>query len=121
MGNVSSEVSDGIFTVRISGKLNFAEYKETQQQVATRLEEQNGSSILILAEGFDGWESEGDWGDLSFQIENDSKMGRMAVVCEDRWLDNLMVFTGQGIRSFPIRFFSPNEVQSARTWLNEES
>ena len=113
--------SDEIYTVRISGTLSYAEYKEAQQQVAARLEQQNGSPILVLAEGFDGWEKEGDWGDLSFQLENDSRIGRMAVVCEDRWRDQLTLFTGQGFRSFPIRFFLLNEVQSARTWLNEES
>ena len=117
--------SDEIYTVRISGTLSYAEFKKAQQQVAARLEQQTGSRILILAEGFDGWEKEGDWGDLSFDLsfhlENDPRIGRMAVVCEDRWRDKLTLFTGQGFRSFPIQFFSPNEAQSARTWLNEES
>ena len=113
--------SDRILTVRISGRLSYAKYKEAQQQVALRLEQQNGSPILILAEDFDGWEKEGDWGELSFQLANDSRIGRMAVVCEDRWRDKLTLFTGQGFRSFPIQFFSPDEEQSARAWLNEES
>jgi hypothetical protein len=120
-GQMEELDSDGIFTVRISGRLSYANYKKAQQQVAARLEQQTGSRILILAEDFDGWEKEGDWGDLSFHFENDSRIGRMAVVCEDRWRDELTLFTGQGFRSFPIQFFSPDEEQLARTWLNEES
>ena len=117
--------SDGILTVRISGTLSYAEFKKARQQVAARLEQQKGVLILILAEDFNGWGKEGDWGDLSFDVsfhlKNDPRIGRMAVVCEDRWRDKLTLFTGQGFRSFPIQFFSPNEVESARTWLNEES
>jgi hypothetical protein len=92
-GQMEELDSDGILTVRISGRLSYAKYKETQQQVAARLEQQKGVPILILAEGFNGWEKEGDWGELSFQLENDARIGRMAVVCEDRWRDELALFT----------------------------
>lgn len=121
MGSVGAEISNGLIVLRVSGKLSYPEYTEAQQTVAKLLEDRTDARILIRAQDFAGWEDEGDWGDLWFQQKSDPKIGRMAVVCEDRWTDKLTLFTGQGYRPFPVKFFSPEEEEDAQTWVRQNS
>ena len=119
MGSVSVDSSDGLVIISISGKLSYSELAEGQEVAAKFLEHDSAVPILVLAGDFAGWEEEGDWGDLSFQEAFDSKIGRMAVVCENGWRDKLSLFTGQGLRQFPIQFYAAPEEEAARDWLRK--
>jgi hypothetical protein len=41
----------------------------------------------------------------------------MAIVGEERWRDLTLLFTSQGLRPFPIEFFTPERLAEARVWL----
>ena len=41
----------------------------------------------------------------------------MAVVAEENWEDLILMFTGKGLRPFPIERFFPVDEAKARTWL----
>ena len=117
---MSAEIVDtagGILTVRINGKLTYPELCAAQKSVAEILQRQSRMRILVLAEGFQGWERESDWGDISFQLENDPFIEKMAVVGEREWEDLVTLFAGKVFREFPIEYFQPADLTMARAWL----
>lgn len=110
--------SDNTLTLKISGKLGESELRTVQSTAATLIQQHGAVRVLVLAEGFQGWESKGDWGDLWFQNENDQHIAKLAMVGEQKWEELSLVFTAKGMRPFPIEYFAPNEEALARAWLD---
>jgi hypothetical protein len=109
--------ASGILTVRITGKLTCPELRAAQKGATEIVQQQSKMRILVLAGDFQGWERGGDWGDLSFQTENDPNIAKMAVVGERKWEDLALVFAGKGFRQFPVEYFQPADLTKARAWL----
>jgi hypothetical protein len=107
----------GTGIVRITGRLTQEELAQAQQAVASFLRARGKGRLMVLAIGFEGWESGGTWEDPSFQEENDRRIERMAIVGEQRWEDLALAFVGKGLRPFPIEYFGPAELDKARAWL----
>jgi hypothetical protein len=109
---------DRVVTVRVSGRVKSPEWSAAQQAVGKLMQSDPSTpvSILVIAEGFQGWEGT-DWDDMSFQLEHDHQIDRMAIVAEKRWEDDVLMFSGKGLRRFPIRYFVPTELEQAREWL----
>lgn len=107
---------DGIITVEVSGKLSPGELAANQREILAQLRDWGGGAILCLCESFEGWTG-GDWGDLSFQLEADPLIRKMAIIGEREWEDLAMAFTAQGVRPFPITFFESGQLIEARAWL----
>ena len=110
-------VVDGVLTLHVSGKLAHTELLDVQRAAADILRREGPLRLLVLAEGFAGWERAGDWGDISFQAENDGRIERMAIVGDRKWQELALMFTAQGMRPFPIEYFDPTQVDAARSWL----
>ena len=71
----------------------------------------------MLTTRFTGWGKDGDWGDLKFMHENDPYIEKIAVVGNDEWKDQIMMYLGAGRRQASVAFFSPEHLQEAREWL----
>jgi hypothetical protein len=56
---------------------------------------------------------------LSFYATYGDRIERIAIVAEDRWRDQAMMFVGAGLRKAPVEFFVPGAVSIAREWLVE--
>jgi len=109
--------ADGILTLKVAGKLTQPELAAVQKQAAEILQQQGKTRILVLTEGFQGWEQGGDWGDLSFQVANDSLIEKLAIVGEKQWEGLALLFASKGFRPFPVEYFPPTELSRARAWL----
>jgi SpoIIAA-like len=71
-------------------------------------------------ENFEGWEGGADWGnDLDFLFLHSGKISKIAIVAESRWETLALAFAGAGVRRAPVKFFPPNELEQARSWLAE--
>lgn len=117
---MSAEVvgdTEGVLTIKISGKLQQSELLSAQKHAAEMLQKRGGSRLLVLAEKFEGWEKGGEWEDFSAQTQLDAQIDRMAIVGEKRWETVALLFAGKGIRRVAIEYFSPAEVAKARSWL----
>jgi hypothetical protein len=79
----------------------------------------NPCLLVILEENFEGWERGADWNDLDFYASHGRKISRIAIVAEPRWETLALAFAGAGIRRAPVKFFPPNELEQARSWLAE--
>ncbi|HRK35540.1 MAG TPA: STAS/SEC14 domain-containing protein [Candidatus Hydrogenedentes bacterium] len=113
------DVDQGIVTLRISGTLSNEEYTSSQKEISDAILKAGKVRILILAEDFEGWEKGGNWNDVSFQLAHDGDIERMAIVSNRKWEDTARLFTGSGLRRFPIEFFDSADIGKARTWINE--
>ena len=108
---------EGLMTVRFEGKLSHAELVKVQSEAAALFRQQGQMNVLVLADTFAGWEKEGDWGDISFQVENDQYMKKIAIVGGKQWELLTLIFVGKGLRRTPVEFFPAQELAKARLWL----
>jgi hypothetical protein len=108
--------SPPVITVRMSGRIGSREWRAALSDVAKLLNPQERTSVLVLADAFDGWE-QGDWDDLSFRQEYDPFIDRLAIVADEKWQDRSLMFAGKGLRRIGIEFFKPTEIEKARRWL----
>lgn len=114
-------ITTGVMTVRISGTLSQAALTDLQKTAEDAIRAQGKLRILILAEQFTGWERGGAWDDFSFQEKYDPSIEKMAIVGDQRWEDLALIFTGKGLRRFPIEYFETHELGKARAWLGMQS
>ena len=117
MGAEVVDVSGGLLTVKITGRLTQAELAAVQVSAGEIIRKQGKVRILVLADNFLGWERAGDWSDLSFQAEHDGDIERMAIVGDKKWEDLALIFTAKGLRQFPIEYFETGKLAGARAWL----
>ena len=109
--------SGNVIASRVSGKLRHSDLSRLQSSAIELIRRQGRIRILVLAEGFQGWEESGDWGDVSFQMQHDRDIERIALVGDRKWEDLVSAFVGKGIRTVDIRFFNPSEIDEAKTWI----
>jgi hypothetical protein len=100
------DFNDGILTLRISGRLLQPDLAAAQKSALEIIRKHGDIRILVIADEFKGWAKEGDWGDISFQIENDQYIKKMAVLVDKKWEDLMNVFIGKGLRGFRFNALS---------------
>jgi SpoIIAA-like len=110
---------DDIYVLRISGILKRSEFAAEQSALARNIDTGSKPRLLIILENFEGWERGADWNDLDFMISHGGKISKIAIVAEPRWNALALAFAGAGVRRAPVKFFPPNELEQARTWLAE--
>jgi hypothetical protein len=52
-------------------------------------------------------------------ISHGGKISKIAIVAEPRWETLTLAFARAGVRRAPVKFFPPNELDQARSWLAE--
>ena len=104
--------------LRITGQLKKSELDAVQIAAAKKLDQNARIKVLIIVEDFKGWESNVDWGDMSFYAEHGDKMQKIAIVGDPKREADWMMFMGAGIRPSPIKYFSPDQTAQARAWLS---
>lgn len=114
------EVTGRVLTIKVSGRLTQPELTASQRAAGEVLDRLGKGRLLVLVEDFQGMAGEGDWGDVSFQAQHDSQIERIAIVCEKRWEQEAMLFTGKDIRRIAIKHFEPAQLDHARTWVGSE-
>jgi hypothetical protein len=111
------DTTEGVLTIKFTGKLRQPELAAVQRSARELVEQHGKVRVLAVVEDFLGWEKGGDWGDLSLQMEVDPHIEKMAIVGERRWEELALIFAAKGLRRFPIEYFQPAELGRARAWL----
>lgn len=109
--------ADDLFVVDVQGVITFQDLKEVENQEREEIDKNRKVRLLVLAEQFDGWGKEGDWGDLTFMYEYDPYIEKIAVVAKAEWKDQILMFLGAGRRQAEVKFFFEDEQEEARSWL----
>jgi len=111
------DFNDGIVTWTITGQLQQPDLMAVQTYASEIIRKHGHIRILVIAEDFRGWAKAGDWGDLSFQLENDQYIEKIAVVVDKKWEDMVNMFIGKGLREFPVECFQPSDKAKAISFL----
>ena len=117
---MSAEIVDfvgGVLTTRLLGKVKFAEVVAMQKLAGEILRQEGRARFLNLLENFEGLEQAGEWGDISFQMEFDEHVEKIAIVGDRKWESTALMFTGKGVRRMPIEFFESADLAKARAWV----
>jgi hypothetical protein len=120
MGVEIVDVSEGLLTIKITGKLKRSELDRAQQSAIEIIQKQGKVRFLVIAEDFQGWDNRGDWDDLSFQMQYDEYIEKIAIVGEKKWEDLAFAFVGKGLRPVTIEYFIPPDLGRARAWVTEK-
>jgi hypothetical protein len=108
-----------ICVLRISGILKRSEFDAEERALACQIDTGSKPRLLVIFENFESWERDADWNDLDFYISHGHKISKIAIVAEPRWETLALAFAGAGVRRTPVKFFPPNELAQARSWLAE--
>ena len=109
--------SEDLFVIHVKGTLTFEDQKEIENKGREQIDRSQKVKLLVLADQFTGWGKEGDWGDLTFKYEYDPYIEKIAVVADEKWRDQILMFLGVGRRQASVEFFFPGETDDARDWL----
>jgi hypothetical protein len=107
------------YVLRMSGTLKRSEFAAERTELARHIDTGSKPRLLVILENFEGWERGADWNDLDFMISYGGKISKIAIVAEPRWETLALAFAGAGVRRAPVKFFPPNELDQARSWLAE--
>ena len=113
--------SDDLFVIKLQGIFTFDDLKEVEKSAYEQIDRNQKVKVLVLAEDFTGWGKEGDWGDLTFFYEYDSHIEKIAVVAENNWKDEMLMYIGAGRRQAEVEFFLYGEEKDARDWLQSKN
>ncbi len=111
--------SENLFVVQVKGTFTFENLKEIQFKAHAEIDRSRKVKLLVLAEEFSGWGTEGDWGDLTFMYEYDPYIEKIAVVAESKCKDEMLMFVGAGRRQASVEFFLEDGEGDARDWLQK--
>jgi len=109
---------DGIVHARLSGVMTLADQQAFEDLVKRLIDAGGKVRVLVTLEGFEGWAKDSGWGDdLEFQLEYANEIVRIAVVGDQRWKDQALMFVGKGFRDTEIEFFRPESSADAKAWI----
>jgi hypothetical protein len=109
--------SADLLVARINGKLTKSELGEFQLAVAPIIQASGNMQLLVMLEDFEGWEAGKGWEDTGFTDANDEYLARFAIVGDEKWRDEVLMFSLAGLRPVEIQYFLSDE--EARGWLAE--
>ena len=110
---------DNIFRIDVTAKLRQAEFKQCQDQILQEVSRLGPVRLLFVLDRFEGWESQDNWGDLSFFVRHGDSIARIAIVGEERWRDLALMFAAADLRKAPVEFFGASDLAKAQRWLTQ--
>ncbi|OPY65815.1 MAG: hypothetical protein A4E62_02599 [Syntrophorhabdus sp. PtaU1.Bin002] len=120
MGVILQQEEDNVRVLRVEGILRKSEFDAVIKPEAEQWGPQTRVRLLVLAEGFQGWERSEEWGDISFILQYGDRIDRIAIVADQKWETELLIFAAAGLRRAPVKFFPLRQIGSARAWLREK-
>ena len=109
--------SGDVYRLEISGVLLKTEYGRCEAELKSELERVGSVKLLCVLRGFEGWEPGADWSDLSFYVKYGGAIRRIAIVGNERWRSEMLMFAAADLRAAPVEFFADGQLADARAWL----
>ena len=105
------------YRLELSGRLTARDLHAVEDQAAAEIARAGPIRLLIELKGFDGWDPRDNWSDLGFYIRHGDAIERIAIVGDDAWRSEALMFAGADLRKAAVVFFRPAESGRARAWL----
>jgi hypothetical protein len=122
MPMVMTEEAGNLFRLEIRGTLRKADLDRCQASLAGEMRRLGPVRLLFVLDQFEGWEPTDNWSDLTFYARHGDSIDRIAIVGDERWRSEALMFAGADLRRAPVEFFpgSPGGDAAARAWLSAE-
>jgi hypothetical protein len=111
--------SDNLYRVDLSGILRKKEFERCEIALSDEMRRTGPVKLLFVLKDFEGWETQAAWNDLTFYVKHGGQIERIAIVADERWRNQALLFAAAGLRRAPVEFFSQDNLAGARTWLAE--
>lgn len=108
--------SDDLVHVHVRGEMRVDDQRAIHHLVTTL----PGAPlrVLVTLEDFGGWEKSTAWNEAAgFLPEHGQRIARMALVGEERWREEALLFVGKGFRDTDIAYFPDDARRDAEEWL----
>ncbi|MGR9108361.1 MAG: STAS/SEC14 domain-containing protein [Gammaproteobacteria bacterium] len=106
-----------VLHVCIRGTMRLADRDAVQSLARDLIERGIKPRLLVTTENFAGWEKAEEWGDVGFLMDYGDDILKMAIVGEERWKEQALMFAGEGLRATKIEFFPPSALTEALLWV----
>ena len=107
-----------VYRLEVRGTLRKLELERCQNELVADMDRAGPVRLLFLLEEFEGWAPHDDWHDLTFYVKHGGSIERIAIVGDERWRSESLMFAGADLRTAPVEFFSPEKAADARAWLS---
>lgn len=109
---------ENIYRVDVQGLLRSREFEAGQSELRDAIGRVGPIRLLVVLDAFEGWEPGDDWRDLSFYVSHGDAIERIALVGDERWRTESLMFASADLRKAPVEFFTPDRLAGARDWLS---
>lgn len=114
------EEDDGrLLVIRASGKLVRDDYAHFGPEVDRLIDRYGRIRILFEMRDFHGWDAGALWEDIKFDLKHFKDIERLAIIGQKRWQKGMATFCKPFTKA-KIRYFTPEQVQDAHQWLEQE-
>lgn len=104
--------------MKIGDQVSVEDYQQLQSMILSSLATYNDCRMGIILDDFKGWSKDNRWDDLLFMQEHQDKVQKIAIVGDEKWKDNVFMFSGKPFRTTEIEFFPENQLDQAKQWLS---
>ena len=109
--------ADNVYRLEMSGLLRKADLDRSQVELAAEMHRVGSVRLLCVLQDFQGWEPHSGWNDLTFYVKHGGAIDRIAIVGDEQWRTEALMFAAAGLRRGPVQYFTDSELAAARTWL----
>ncbi len=107
-----------IYRLDVSGRLGKPEFDRSLESAAAEIRRIGPIKLLFVLTQFEGWEQNPNWGDLTFYVNYGDSIERIAIVGDEKWRNETLMFASADLRRAPVEFFSSqNALAEAHAWL----
>ena len=118
MSTVLEHERANVYRLEIHGLLRKPDLTRCEETLVREMIRVGPVRLLIVLDAFEGWEPRSDWNDLSFYVKHGDDIERIAIVGDERWRSEALMFTAADLRKGPVEFFSSDAGDAARAWLS---
>lgn len=106
-----------VFRLDVSGVVGREDLVQAQQKVADAIGREGPIRLLVLVNRFKGFSAGRTIADMDFYQTYGDRIDRIAIVADDRWREQMMLFAGAGLRRSAVEFYVRGAISLAREWL----
>lgn len=115
---ITHEVGSELVHVRISKRMAVSDQKALESVAKRLIDDDHPVRVLITLVDFEGWETDAGWEeDLEFSFNYANNIESIAVVGDEQWRQQALLFVGDGFRKTRIRYFPPTAYELAEQWV----
>jgi hypothetical protein len=108
---------NNVYRLEMTGLLRKADLDRSQVELVMEMRRVGSVKLLCVLKDFQGWEPHSGWNDLTFYVQHGGAIDRIAIVGDEQWRTEALMFTAAGLRRGPVQYFTGPEIEAARTWL----